>query len=198
MDTPAESLCIFDYGIHWWAAALHAGRVVINTGERGLDRRHGHHRYAVLGPGGVQSLTIPITGDSRTKDTTMGEVRISEHANWRRTHWGALYSAYGRTPYFDYVADELHAVIHGGQPLLLDFNRQMAQLVTEFMQLPIGFDYQDLPGEEAGAVKFPTIHDVPYYQLWSDRYGFTPGLSILDLMMNEGPEGIHTLQKMTT
>ena len=126
----------------------------------------------------------------------MDAIRISEHANWRRTHWGALYSAYGRTPYFDYIADQLHDIIHGGQSLLLDFNRQMTRLVTDFMQLPFSIDFRDSTGMEH-ATQWAATHDVPYYQLWSDRFGFTPGLSILDLMMNEGPEGIFTLKKMT-
>ena len=40
------------------------------------------------------------------------------------------------------------------------------------------------------------IVDVPYPQLWAARHGFQPGLSILDLLMNEGREAIFTLQKM--
>ena len=38
------------------------------------------------------------------------------------------------------------------------------------------------------------IDDVPYYQLWASP--FEPGLSILDLLMNEGPAGLLTLRRM--
>ena len=42
------------------------------------------------------------------------------------------------------------------------------------------------------------LANVPYYQMWSQRRGsFTPALSILDLLMNEGREGIFTLLKMS-
>ncbi|MBR6283993.1 MAG: WbqC family protein [Muribaculaceae bacterium] len=176
--------------------AFRAGRVVIDVDERGLNRRHEHHRYAIMGPGGVQWLTIPLTGDTRTPHTALSEIRISEHANWRRTHWGALYSAYGRTPYFDYVADDLQRIIHGNQTLLLDFIQQLTQLITEFMQLPITFEYRNLDNLES--LENLALHDVPYHQLWADRHGFQPNLSILDLMMNQGPEGIFTLFSMTT
>lgn len=32
--------------------------------------------------------------------------------------------------------------------------------------------------------------DRPYWQVFADRFGFTPGLSIMDLLFNEGPESI--------
>ena len=33
----------------------------------------------------------------------------------------------------------------------------------------------------------------PYYQVYASRYGFQPNLSILDLLLNMGPEGIFYL-----
>lgn len=185
----------FDYGIGWWAAALQAGHVVIDTAERRLPLRHGHHRYSVCGPNGAQQLTIPLVASTRTIDTPLSDVLISEHAHWRRVHWGALYSAYGRTPYFDHAAPALEPIFNGHQTHLLDFNRQMQQVVTDFMQLPIAFDYHPLKRSES--IEVPVaIRDVRYYQVWQSRHGFIPGLSILDLMMNEGPEGIFTLMRM--
>lgn len=187
----------FDYDIGWWAAALRAGKVVVDIDECRLPSRHGHHRYAILGPGGVQQLSIPLVRSTCGWSTPLCEVAISEHANWRRVHWGALYSAYGQTPYFDYVADDLQRVVHGGQSLLIDYNRQMQQLIVDFMQLPVTFDYGHGKSDAATRLAVEDVHDVPYHQLWSDRHGFQPRLSILDLMMNEGPEGIFTLYKMT-
>lgn len=183
----------FDYDIRWWAAALKLGCVVIDTDECRLPLRHGHHRYSVCGPNGVQRLTIPLTAPSRTMDTPLSHVRISEHAHWRRVHWGALYSAYGRTPYFDHVAPELEPVVMGSQELLLDFIRQMQAVITAFMQLPVVFDYRPQPQAEPLQLG---VRDVPYYQVWASRHCFVPRMSILDLMMNEGPEGIFTLQNM--
>ena len=40
------------------------------------------------------------------------------------------------------------------------------------------------------------IANVPYYQMWPGQDGFKPGLSVLDLMMNLGREGIITLMAM--
>ena len=200
--------------VRYWAAALAAGTVYIDPEERHLPLRHSHHRYAIEGPNGVQQLTVPLVGETHNMATPMREVRISEHGNWRRLHWGALYSAYGRTPYFDHIAPDLEAIIvDGHQTHLLELNTQLQRLIVEFMDLPIQFNaqstdqdfcfptsainYIDLRGKID--MKRPDelpIVDVPYYQVWADRHGFVPRLSILDLLMNEGREGIFTLQNM--
>lgn len=189
----------------YWAAAVQAGHIIIDTEECRLPLRHSHHRYPICGPNGVQTLTIPVVAETHTMATPMHDVRISEHGNWRRVHWGALYSAYGKTPYFDFVADDLHSIIYGSQGFLIDFNRQLQELIVDFMALPVAFEYkpvdanvlvdaidmrQALGAKKCGNQQLP---DVNYYQLWQDRFGFVPGLSIIDLMMNTGREGLFTL-----
>ena len=142
------------------------------------------------------------------------DVLVSEHGNWRHLHWGALFSSYGKSPFFDFIADDLHHIIvEGTQKHLLDFNMQLHQLIVDFMALPIttrvvsdeeeiaemiasgAVDLRGKLGEKRGDTL--SIDDVPYYQMWSARRGaFLPRLSILDLLMNEGREGVLTLLKM--
>ena len=213
--------------VRYWAAALMAGTVIIDADERHLPLRHSHHRYCIDGPNGMQKLTVPLVGETDNMATPMREVRISEHGNWRRLHWGALYSAYGRTPYFDHIAPDLEAIIiNGHQTHLLELNTQLQQLIVDFMDLPITFNAQGLLNAQCPSAKHGRnsqfsnpnsqlriedlrgkiegkkgddlpIADVPYYQVWAMRHGFVPHLSILDLLMNEGREGIFTLMQMT-
>jgi hypothetical protein len=193
--------------VRCYAAALKAGTLLVDLDERHLPLRHSHHRYRIDGPNGLQTLTVPLVGSTNNMMTPLRDVLISEHGDWRRLHWGALYSAYGRSPYFDYVADDLSRVIHGSQRYLHDFNAQLHEVVVDFMDLPISTAYgvgdkdienvTDLRGRIA--MKKPDslpIADVPYYQMWNGDEGFRPCLSILDLMMNMGREGIFTLLAM--
>ena len=195
--------------VRCYAAALEAGTLLVDLDERRLPLRHSHHRYRIDGPNGVQTLTVPLVGSTNNMTTPLSDVLISEHGDWRRLHWGALFSAYGRSPYFDYVADDLARVIHGGQRYLHEFNRQLHEVIIDFMDLPITTRYltsDERPDTDADdmrgriAMKKPdnlAIDNVPYSQMWTARQGFVPDLSILDLMMNMGREGIFTLMAMT-
>ncbi len=197
--------------VRCYAAALKAGNLLVDLDERRLPLRHSHHRYRIDGPNGVQTLTVPLVGSTNNMTTPLRDVLISEHGDWRRLHWGALYSAYGRSPYFDYVADDLSRVINGTQRYLHEFNAQLHEVVVDFMDLPLvtryvdGIEAQDQAGIDdlrgRIAMKKPDaqpIANVPYYQMWTAASGFQPDLSILDLMMNMGREGIFTLMAMTS
>ena len=196
--------------VRCYAAALQSEHLLVDLGEKRLPLRHSHHRYRIDGPNGVQTLTVPLVGGTNNMMTPLKDVIISEHGDWRRLHWGALFSAYGRSPYFDYVADDLSCIINGSQRYLHDFNSQLHELIVDFMDLPLTTRYLDVVEAHDNeqtidlrgriAMKKPDvlpIADVPYHQMWTANGGFTPDLSILDLMMNMGREGIITLMAMT-
>ena len=196
--------------VRCYAAAIKTGTLLVDLDERSLPLRHSHHRYRIDGPNGIQTLTVPLVGSTNNMMTPLRDVLISEHGDWRRLHWGALFSAYGRSPYFDYVADDLSRVVHGSQRYLHEFNAQLHEVIVEFMDLPLTTRYIDGVGKGELepvtdlrgriAMKKPDtlpIANVPYYQMWTTANGFCPDLSILDLMMNTGREGIFTLMAMT-
>ena len=206
------SMCAGD--VRCYAAMVKAGEVVIDATERHLPLRHSHHRYVIDAPNGPVKLTVPLVGSTNAMPVMMRDVLVSEHGNWRHLHWGALFSSYGKSPFFDFIADDLHhIIIEGSKQRLLDFNMELHQLIVDFMDLPItthvvsdegeiadlaARDTLDLRGKIGGkrADTLP-IDDVPYYQMWANRRDtFHPRLSILDLLMNEGREGIFTLLKM--
>lgn len=206
------SMCAGD--VRCYAAMVKAGEVVIDATERRLPLRHSHHRYVIDAPNGPVKLTVPLVGSTNAMPVMLKDVLMSEHGNWRHLHWGALFSSYGKSPFFDFIADDLHHIVEGAQNSLLDFNMELHRLIIDFMDLPIvttvATSEQEVDAAlQAGAIdlrgkmggkrgdRLP-IADVPYYQLWSQRRsGFTAGLSIFDLAMNEGREGIFTLLKMT-
>ena len=194
--------------VRYYAAAVQAGAVAIDDCQTRLPLRHSHHRYVIDGPNGAQQLTVPIVASTATLSTPLRDVRIAEHGNWRRLHWGALFSAYGRSPYFDYIADELEPIIMGRQTFLLDLNMAIHHLVVDFMDLPLHTTLLSaLPAAPVGDLDWRAatslrhgdgldVRDVPYYQVWNARYGFRPAMSILDMAMNLGREGILTLKEM--
>ena len=92
--------------VDWYAALLCADEpVTIDTAEHYIKQTTCNH-CLIATAGGVQKLTVPVTVPSATaghgKPLTR-DVRISDHGNWRHLHWQALSSAYGQSPFFDYL-----------------------------------------------------------------------------------------------
>ena len=134
------------------------------------------NRCWIASPNGSLSLTIPVVKFVPYR-TPMRDIRISDHGNWRHLHWNALQSSYRRTPFFEFYADDFAPFYEKKWEFLVDYNQALQELVWE-----------EMGGREQGA-KVP-LPLAPYYQLFSDRHGFMPDLSIVDLLFNMGPESI--------
>ena len=196
--------------VRYYAAMLAAGGdVAIDADERIGKNAWMHNHCRIMGANGPQALTVPVEHIDAAGGIVMQDLRIAEHGDWRRVHWGALFSAYGKTPFFEYVADDLKAVYDSHHKWLIDFNMALHNVIVEFLDLPIntatwhsidcnGAPIDDWRGKIGG--KRPdsekSIIDVPYYNIWNSRNGFAPALSIIDLLMNCGRESIFILLKM--
>ena len=190
--TPFSSM--YAGSVQYYARMVAAGEVAIVTDEPISRRDKTHHRCDIIATNGPQTLAIPIEKVTSWHGYTMKDVRISEHGDWRVLHWRAIYSAYGKTPFFEYVAPELEALINRGDHGLLDFNVALHELIVDFLDLPIVTHYADAAGTGIAPCRIkPAAEPVHYHQIWEPKYGFAGNLSILDLLMNKGREAIFVL-----
>lgn len=197
--------------VRYYATALASGHVIIDDTETRLPLRHGHHRYEIQDNDGHRRvLSVPLQGSTNAMPVPLRDVLIAGHGRWRGEHWGALYTAYGRSPFFDYIAPELHHIIvDGNQRYLIDFNNALQDLICEFADLDLTWSMLSASGNVASADyrgntaskhgdTLP-VTDVPYHQVWQERAGgFCAGLSVLDLVFNTGREAVLTLMAMTS
>ena len=187
--------------VEYYAAMTRFGSVAVDPDEPVGHRAWIHSHCRIVGPNGPQTLAIPIEKSSLAPGATVRQLRIAEHAGWRRVHWGALFSAYGKTPFFEHVAPDLLRLYERGDKWLIDFNMSLHELVADFLDLPIttcgvtgGVDMRHRVGEK----EQNGYRTAEYWQIWAGRHGFVPGLSILDLLMNTGREAILTLTAATS
>ncbi|MGN0212223.1 MAG: WbqC family protein [Muribaculaceae bacterium] len=186
--------CVFAGSISYYARMLRAGTVCFDTESAVTRRDKSHNHCHIIDANGPISLTIPIERPAHWHGYHVRDMRISEHGDWRHTHLGAIFSAYGKAPFFEYIAPDLKALYERGDRWLVDFNMAMHNLIVDFLDLPI--TTVDTDGmEHSGVVTddYAPCH-AEYYQIWAQKHGFASRLSILDLLMNTGREAIFTLK----
>lgn len=188
--------------VGWWANAERAEKLVFEVHEH-YTKMSDRNRYRISGANNSILLTVPLL-HGREQRTPISEVRIANDGRWQVQHWRSLFSAYNRSPYFFHYAPELEAILHAEYELLIDLNRTAFRWVAKQlgMSAPVeetpGFlphypaEYYDFRKER----KIPVITNKEYTQVFGDRMGFVPGLSILDLLFAEGPRAGQWLREV--
>ena len=188
-----------------YARLFAADRFVIDA-DAPFVKQTFRNRAVIATENGTQTLTIPIVHNG---NQAMRDVRISEHGNWRHLHWNAIVSAYRKSAFFDYYADDFARFYQERDGFLLDFNLRLHAVVCELLGLEqetIIAEKNSLKTEENNiedlrhAAEPKNLGNIahftpePYYQVFATRNGFIPCASIIDLLFNMGPEALITLR----
>ena len=183
--------------------------------EKAYIERYDHYvkqtyrnRCVIASAGGPLALTIPTENNDGQK-CLMKDVRISDHGNWRHMHWNALVSNYRNSPFFEYYADDFRTFYEKKYSFLWDYNQEICELVCNLIDIcppmegtleycpePDAKDFREIIHPKRDYIKEdPLFVPEPYYQVFKEKYGFLPNLSIADLLFNMGPESVLVLQK---
>ena len=186
--------------VQWYQKLCRADEAVIEQYES-FQKQTYRNRCLIATTQGVQPLTVPVEHDT---SRLIKDIRISDHGQWRHLHWNALQSAYGESPFFEYYQDDLRPFFEMKRwRFLLDFNEEIRAKICDLTDIPSRVAYS----KEFGSAEHdfrtlitpkhplpdPDFSPRPYYQVYQQKYGFLPNLSILDLLFNMGPESIYYL-----
>lgn len=165
------------------------------------------NRCIIATSSGRQALTIPVV-KSDTPKQLMRDVRISDHGNWRHLHWAAMESAYMNSPFFMYYEDDLRPLYCKQHSFLIDFNQELLCTVLRLMGVAtvpvLSESFASSSGNDCQCDyrwmiecdTIPISEMPPYYQVFRQRNGFLPDLSIVDLLFNLGPESALYLNRL--
>ena len=182
--------------VQWYQKLQRYDHVLIEQCDS-YQKQTYRNRCLIAATQGVQALTVPVSTDG-------DKVRISDHGNWRHLHWQALQSAYGDSPFFEYYEDDLRPFFTERWELLYDYNEAIRQTMCSLLdihpQVALTTDYVAQADNDFRNVIVPKhplpdadFHPRPYYQVYEQKHGFLPNLSVLDLLFNMGPESIYYL-----
>jgi len=190
--------------VQWYQKLYRAEEVFIERCES-FQKQTYRNRCIIATTNGLQALTVPVERDQGDLISTL---RISDHGNWRHLHWNALKSAYGESPFFDYYQDDIRPFFEQRWDYLFDFNEAIREKMCELLDIQPKVNYTEMFTVEPTAnniIDYRSAirpkHPEPdsdftskrYYQVYEQKHGFLPNLSILDLLFNMGPESIFYL-----
>lgn len=185
--------------VEYWTAIIQGGdQVVIDIGENYVKRSE-RNRTTILASEGTMQLSVQLAHANRPRQP-MRSMVVDYSKRWQHQHLVAIESAYRSSPYYDYYADRITALYEREWHSLVELNLATLDFVCRALRIErphIVEQYVvatesdiDLRDKKRGS----TFVAEPYIQVFADRLSFTPNLSIIDLLMCEGPEAINILR----
>ncbi|MEO8066167.1 MAG: WbqC family protein [Flavobacteriales bacterium] len=203
---PVFSAFYFGSVEHYRLLAQH-DRVTIDVGEH-YERQSYRTRTSIIGPNGQQDLVVQIARRSGTK-MPMKSVGLSYIESWPHQHVHAIRSAYGQAPWFIHFIDEIESVVLKKYERLVDLDLATMQLgmkwlglktevglSEKYLDMTSGDGQVDLRSSFQPKKPLPVeVASVPSYpQVFADRHGSVPRLSVIDLVCNCGPQAVQHLR----
>ncbi len=154
------------------------------------------NRCQVAGAEGTINLSIPLE-KGRDQRNILKDVKISDREDWQGQHWKTIVSCYNRSPWFEFYRDELEELYRKHFTFLLDWNLACFEWSTGMLKIPVSVsltqeyhkNYEEGNWADWRGKILPKKRvdlGIKYRQVFEERIGFLPNLSILDLLFCEG------------
>lgn len=182
--------------ISWFSFFVDPENEIIFEQYENFPKQTYRNRTNIYGANGKLSLIIPMNHNGTR---LLKDIEVSTREKWQKIHWKSIKTAYQTTPYFEFYEDQLAEIYTVKTKSLLEFNlhaikviqkilkiEKEFRLTEEYIREPESLNYRNhFSAKEKIAVDLEE-----YFQSFSDKYGFLPDLSILDLICNKGPESL--------
>jgi hypothetical protein len=162
--------------------------------------RHEHYlkqtyrnRSVILSANGPLPLVIPV---KKKGNMSVMEIQIENDFKWQKQHWEAIQSAYGASAFFMFYSDRLKPYYQKEYNCLHAFCEDLIKETLAILKVQADLPFTDSfvahPKHDYRLSIHPKqgqlVLQKSYPQVFQSKFGFTPGLSILDLIFNLGPE----------
>ena len=154
--------------------------------------------YAADGP---QSLNFPVRHREGTFNLPIREIEVDYSTPWVEKAERCIETAYRSSAFFEYYRDELFAILDAHPATLWELDMRIIRFFLDKIGLrtelvpttSFAAEHVDIHPKRPNEILQKNGLDRPYYQVFADRHGFVPNLSVMDLLFNEGPASIDYL-----
>ncbi len=172
-------------------------QVMLETHES-YQKRSYRNKCFLAGPQGEISFSIPLK-KGKHEQQLITEVEIAYDENWIRQFKQLCQSNYSRSAFLEHIFDDISVILDKKHEYLYELNTDLLKWVLNFLELE--FDLTETGGYHAhynDEFRDYRQHWLPkqqlknsfYPQVFEDKNGFIPGLSILDLLFCCGKEAV--------
>ena len=153
------------------------------------------NRTEIYGANGKLALTVPVSYSQKNRQLYR-DVKIANEDDWQLQHLKSLQSAYSMSPFFEFYIDDLIPLFETKFDFILDLNFKCFEILQDSLQLELNISESAIfEKEPLNKIDYRPLvkrnyqaSNLEYYtQVFTEKHGFIPNLSILDLLFNEGP-----------
>jgi hypothetical protein len=187
--------------ISQYHAILNSNSITFEV-EDNYQKQTYRNRCYIYGANGKQLLNIPVSIPKSSIKTKSKDILV-ENSNWQKQHYKSFEAAYNHSPFFEFYKDDLQKIFSKKYTYLLDVNLDSFNFIKNALELPIEYKFSKTYEENkpddfrelADSKKKVEISFLSYIQMFDQKFGFLKNLSILDLLVMEGPNSINFLVK---
>lgn len=174
----------------------HSQQLIIERHEH-FPKQTYRNRASVHSANGKLDLIVPVIR-GKNDHTQIKDVKISYDFDWQRLHWLSIQTSYRSSAFFEFYEDDFEPFFSKKYDYLFDYNEALLNLLFKLLKLDLRYTFTDgYEKEYADKADYrssihpkivSTYQTKPYFQVFEDRNGFMPNLSIIDLLFNQGPK----------
>lgn len=176
------------------------------------------NRCRVYSSQGAENLIVPVARGR--SELPVREVKIDYSMPWHVRSKRAIVSAYKSAAYFDHYSEGIFSIMDSHLETLWELDMALIRYFNEKLGLNAEIRLTESFVQHAGGGKTPPLQNTmfsiphvgedlrevihpkrddpwanekPYFQVFAQKHGFIPNLSIMDLLFNEGPDSLDYL-----